>query len=179
MICNSCRILSDHLSLNLFLASRKDDFMRWIMSLLLCALCTTNLCVAEEVAEQTPEQALEPVLEQLRADDISRAFLEMSILGLNQTGERVEEALLQRKKFRQIAGKSLGEIELLDVNRVGSRLVRLTFTEHSERYLMVWRFTMYRGSKQWRIIAFNYNDELGDLFEKSKQLSQKPENLKR
>lgn len=155
--------------------------MRWILCLLLCAVCTNaNLVLADEAAELSPEQVLEPVLEQLRADDISRAFGEMAILGLpQQSPDRVEETLLQRKKYRHMAGKSLGEVELLDVNRLGSRVARLTYIEHSERYMLVWRFTMYRGSKNWRIINVTYNDELSDLFEKSKLLSQKPENLKR
>jgi len=154
--------------------------MRWIISLVLCTVCSTNWCVADEAEDRTPEQVLEPVLEQLRADDISRAFSEMAILGLaQQSPDRIEESLLQRKKFRSMAGKSLGEVELLDINRLGSRVARLTYIEHSERYMLVWRFTMYRGSKQWRIINVTYNDELGDLFEKSKQLSQRPENLKR
>ncbi len=38
---------------------------------------------------------------------------------------------------------------------------------------------MYRGSKEWRVIGYNFNGELGDLLEKSNLLSQKPENLKR
>lgn len=155
--------------------------MRWIICLLLSAvLMNATRLEAEEPAEQSLEQVLEPVLEQLRADDISRAFGEMAILGLSQQSpDRVEETLLQRKKFRTMAGKSLGEVELLDINRLGSRVARLTYIEHSERYMLVWRFTMYRGAKQWRIINVTYNDELSDLFEKSKLMSQKPENLKR
>ena len=155
--------------------------MRWIICLLLCAVCSTEIRIqANETVEQTPEQVLEPVLEHLRADDISRAFGEMAIMGLaQQSPDRIEETLLQRKKFRHMAGKSLGEVELLDVNRLGTRVARLTYIEHSERYLLVWRFTMYRGSKQWRIINVTYNDEIGDLFEKSKLLSQKPGNTKR
>jgi hypothetical protein len=154
--------------------------MRWIMSLVLCALGTVNLCYAEETPEQSLEQVLEPLLEQLRADDLPRVLSEIAILGIDTPPpDRVEEMLLKRKKFRQMAGKPLGEVELIDVTRLGSRIARLTYIEHSERYMMVWRFTMYRGSKQWRMINFNSNDELGDLFEKTKELSANPGNLKR
>lgn len=154
--------------------------MRWNFYMLLAVTCLWGHAVrAEEALELSPESVLEPVLAEIRADDLSKAFFEMSILGLTQSADRVDEALLQRKKFRHMAGKSLGEVELLDITRLGSRLARLTYIEHSERYLLVWRFTLYRGSKQWRIINMTYNDELGDLFEKSKLLSQKPENMKR
>lgn len=154
--------------------------MRWIMSLLLCMVCAVEVACAEETTELTPEQVLEPVLKELRADDLPRVLSEIAILGIDTpNNERIEEMLLKRKKFRQMAGKSLGEVELLDVTKLGSRVARLTYLEHSERYMLVWRFTMYRGSKQWRLINFNSNDELGDLLEKSKELSANPANIKR
>lgn len=155
--------------------------MRLIFCLLLCASCAyVSELRAQNPAEQTPEQVLEPVLEHLRADDLPRVLSEIAILGIDTpSADRVEEMLLKRKKFRQMAGKSLGEVELLDVTRLGSRVARLTYLEHSERYMLVWRFTLYRGSKQWRMINFNSNDELGDLLEKSKELSANPGKLKR
>lgn len=155
--------------------------MRWMFCFALAVVCiSANTIRAEIAGEQSPEQALEPVLKQISADDYSRAFLEMSILGFPQpTPNQLDEFQLKLKQFRQACGKSLGDVELLDVNLVGKRLARLTYLDHSERHPIVWRFTMYRGSKEWRVIGYNFNGELGDLLEKSNLLSQKPENLKR
>jgi hypothetical protein len=155
--------------------------MRLIFCLLLCASCAyVSELRAQNPAEQTPEQVLEPVLKKIRVDDISKALSEISLLGkLFHTQEQVEEMLLKRKQITNGWGKSLGEVELIDITRVGIRVVHLTYMEHSEFYPIVWRFTMYRGSKQWRILGVGWKHEFDDLLEKSNLLSQKPENLKR
>jgi hypothetical protein len=154
--------------------------MRWMICLMLCMFCSTNSSHAEETVEQTPEQALEPVLKQLRVNDLSRVFAEMSILRQSQlSSDEIDELMLKSKKSRQSFGISLGEIKLIETKRVGSRVVQLTYIEYLERHPLIWRFTMYRASNQWRIINASWNHELNDLLEKSKPVALKPENTKR
>ena len=74
-----------------------------------------------------------------------------------------DRTLETRATFDARFGKPVG-FELLREERVSNLLIRLTYAEKRTKSMLRWQFTFYRPGVEWRLIQFNWDDNVPALF---------------
>lgn len=75
----------------------------------------------------------------------------------------ISAAESRRKDLRKTLGLSLG-YERLALERVGDRLVRLSYLERFDAGGRLWRFLFYRADTAWQLLELEESDDLSGLF---------------
>ena len=61
------------------------------------------------------------------------------------------------------------DAELLRTERVGKRLLRISYLTHGEIYPMQWNFYCYRSSAGWQVLDMTVNNDLYAIFDEEEQ----------
>jgi hypothetical protein len=76
---------------------------------------------------------------------------------------RHAEAGLKAPPMLERYGNSIGSEFIRDI-RVGSSLVRYIYLHKFERNALRWRVDWYRAADDWRVVYFNFDDKVQELF---------------
>jgi hypothetical protein len=95
---------------------------------------------------------VDPAYEALVQDTVIAAKKE----DVNTLKQRTNQAI-------QLFGAIKGS-EVVDIQHVGTRLVRITCISLGERFPLRWRFYFYNNGEKWRLIDISVDDRLTALF---------------
>jgi hypothetical protein len=81
-----------------------------------------------------------------------------------------KNALDQLKAFRDGAepriGKSLGQVELVGRERIGTSYARFCYLERYEHGALSWTITFYRGADRWQVVGVDWSGDIRGQFQK-------------
>ena len=135
-------------------------------------------------ATMPDSQAVDPNPAQLKLDPAAGKMIGDFFAALRKN--KIDEAYDQLTKGSKIAEKPsdvttlktqtkkaigfFGDIqgyEIVQVNPVGTRLLRVTCLSISRDLPLRWRFYFYRAENDWKLVDLGVNDRLVDLFEEA------------
>jgi hypothetical protein len=82
---------------------------------------------------------------------------------IGEKKENVDELVKNTNAVLERFGK-LEDSELIRAERVGSRVVRLSYLSYGADFPLQWQFYCYRGRESWQILDINVNNDLDQMF---------------
>ncbi len=87
---------------------------------------------------------------------------------IGEKKENVDELVKNTNAVLERFGK-LEDSELIRAERVGGRVIRLSYLSYGADFPLQWQFYCYRGSEHWQILDINVNNDLDQIFGKSEE----------
>ncbi len=100
----------------------------------------------------------------VQAGELETAFKELlKDSKIGQSKALVDNLITKTKRIGDTFGKMEGW-EMIRAERVGARLIRISYLGYPEDLPLRWQFYCYRGRDKWQIVDISVSDNLGELF---------------
>jgi hypothetical protein len=83
--------------------------------------------------------------------------------------EKLEEVFRAHSRYLRSFGEEWGgflDLEPVEETKVGNSLRRCVYVAKYEKSVIRWEFVLYRPREEWRLLSWNWSENLDSLFKK-------------